>query len=795
MNVQTLPKTTLSLVTGRGQSDTHAIEFNDGRKNPHPSAGHPYAGLTGAELTAMIKNPPTVPKEDAQWIIPSDYKEFDARSHDVQRRKGNFWLLVLDVDDNNLEADFVLQTVQKVVGAGTSILLYSTRSARPDLKKWRAVVPLKNAIAGVDYTDTAQAYFDLLLSESEGELIPDDKLRLPGQVFYLPNRGEFYEYRIAQGNRLSLTDEHPIIARREANRKARAEAEAEAARERARRAAERAARSLDGDKTPVDAFNERHSVADLLERYGYKREAASNDWRSPYQSSGSYATRDYGDYWISLSGSDAAAEIGNKTANGHRHGDAFDLYCHFEHSGNFKRAASAYAKEIDLHGHQQATLTIQLLRQSAETPEPVEDDVSENVPEEVSEGEAGTPWIDAMVKNARGKPLFNTANMLTLFELHPRWKGIFAFDEFRQVKVLTGPIPGSKEPQSTFKTRDLKDADVINAVAWLNRNGFPEASKTVVFDAIETTMQDNTYHPVRKYLNSLPAWDGVPRIASWLVDYCDVATESDDHARYISEIGMRWLISAVARVITPGCKADGVLILEGTQGALKSTTLRTLAGDEWFGDALPPMSSKDASDYLRGKWIIELAELSNINKSEVEVVKAFISREEERFRPAYGRNEISYPRQCVFSGSTNKQDYLRDETGNRRFWPVRVGKRCNVEAIKQDRNMIWAEALHMFRHGEKWWLPEDVVSTAKEQQEKRVAEDAWQSAVMDFANGQQAVSPTQVAHSVLLIGLDKMDRLVTNRITAILTANGWVRTGRFTSGDYKGQAKFERGQE
>ena len=205
------------------------------------------------------------------------------------------------------------------------------------------------------------------------------------------------------------------------------------------------------------------------------------------------------------------------------------------------------------------------------------------------------------------------------------------------------------------------------------------------------------------------------------------------------------------------------------------------------------MASKDASDYLRGKWVIEMAELSNINKSEVEVVKAFISRTEERFRPAYARAEITYPRQCVFAGSTNKTDYLRDETGNRRFWPVRVSDKCDLKGIRAAREQIWAEALAAFRAGEEWWLSEDVIETAKEQQEMRVAQDAWTSAVLDFCTGKDKVSPTQIAREALMFEITKIDRLVTNRITAILAGAGWVRTGKITSGQYKDQAAYARG--
>lgn len=781
---QTTASKAVLFPTGHGKSYTHALLVN-GKPNPSPRAGTPYDGISGIEIARMAASPQSCDKLEAQWAIPSTYLEHDARDHEPQALRGQFRMLVLDVDKNNLDLPFILECVEGVLGKGCSAIAYSTRSSTPEDRRWRVLVPLAEAIPGPDYHDTALAFFALLQDESQGTLIIDPPAARFGQIFFLPNRGEHYEHQLLKGTRVSLTADHPVIQRRENDRDARAEAEAEARKARDERQARRAAVPVSSGETPMDAFNSRHSVADLLMKYGYLRAGSSKDYRSRYQTSGSFATRDMGDHWVSLSGSDDAAGIGFRTSKGSRAGDAFDLYAHYEHDSDLSKAASAYAKEIGLHDMNEATATFELLC---------------GIPKaETTASPASTPgempdWRSLLICNTRGKPVFNTANAMLVMEMHPDWLECFAFDSFRQVKILTSPIPGTKSPRSSFKPRDFKDADAINAVAWFNRNGFPDATKTTVFDAIETIMHEHTYHPVRNYLHDLPAWDGTKRIAAWLKNYCAAKVEGPEHERYVAEVGMRWMISAVARVLQPGCKADGVLILEGEQGAFKSTTLRTICGDEWFGDALPPMSSKDASDYLRGKWIIELAELSNINKSEVEIVKAFISREEERFRPAYGRNEISYPRQCIFAGSTNKSDYLRDETGNRRFWPVRVGRKCDTQGIKRDRNQLWAEALAMYRAGEKWWLEETVIETAKAQQEKRVSEDAWQSTVLDFANKQTAVSPTQIARQALMISLERIDRMVSNRITAILTANGWVRTGKFTSGDNKDQARFERAQ-
>lgn len=784
----------VAFVTGRGQKDTHAITLNDGRKNPSPMAGQPYPVITGREIVAMVQSPPALPKEEGPWFIPSTYAEHDARSHEAQRHRGIFHWLALDVDHNNLSISDIIEALDSVVG-GSSRLIYSTRSTTADNRKWRALIPLAEPVSGADYTEIATAFYDLLEEASGGALIPDRRLSLPGQLVYLPNRGAHYEHHLDKAKRLDLSPSHPVMMTAADTKRKRAEAEREALAERERRAAHRRATAEDSE-SPVDHFNQRNSVEDLLIRYGYKQAGHSRDYRSPYQSSGSYATRCYGDYWISLSGSDGAAEIGTATANGNRHGDAFDLYVHFEHDGDFARAVNHYARDVEILRPASAgdDLGGDFTACNAGGSDDIGGESEGNLPPnddpESSVGDDG--WTDRLVRNSRDTPYFNTANVSLILQNHADWVGCFGFDDFRQVKMLLRPIPGTKAPKSRFEPREFRDSDAVNAVTWFNRHGFHTATKNIIYDAIDAITEENAFHPIRAWLEDLPAVSAPPLLDRWIFDFCGAKASDGAHREYIREVGRKWLISAVARIMRPGCKADGVLILEGAQGGGKSTTLKTLCGEAWFGDALPNMATKDASDYLRGKWIIEMAELSNINKAEVEVVKAFISRTEERFRPAYARTEITYPRQCVFAGSTNKGEYLRDETGNRRFWPVRVGDRIDLKGLKAAREQLWAEALAAYRSGEEWWLSEGVIEAAKAQQDMRVAQDAWETTVLEYAGKNAKVSPTQIAREALMIDMTKIDRLVTNRITAILAGAGYVRAGVISSGQFKGQAAYLR---
>lgn len=398
-------------------------------------------------------------------------------------------------------------------------------------------------------------------------------------------------------------------------------------------------------------------------------------------------------------------------------------------------------------------------------------------------------WEEGLIRDAKGYALFNQYNVAHTLRACPEWDGVFAFNEFTGRKMVMLPIPGSRTSKKHFHVRELADSDILTATAWFNRNRFPKAYKSIIADAIDEVIIEYRFNPVRDYLEAAASnWDGKPRMGGWLEAYCGVQPGDPLEQQYVQEVAAKWLISAIARVMDPGCKADGVLILEGVQGAGKSTAAKVLAGQEFFGDNLPPMHTREASSYVRGRWIIELAELANVSKAEVEIVKAFISRTEERFRPAYGRNEVTYPRQCVFIGSTNRTDYLRDDTGNRRFWPVAID-RVDTAALARDRDQLWGEAVVAYRGGATWWLSEAVERVAQAEQKDRLLEDPWQADVMEKVAGE---TETCVPRIMAEMGIEtgRRDRASSNRIVSILMQNGWVRDGKFTSGSWKGQSKY-----
>ena len=247
-------------------------------------------------------------------------------------------------------------------------------------------------------------------------------------------------------------------------------------------------------------------------------------------------------------------------------------------------------------------------------------------------------------------------------------------------------------------------------------------------------------------------------------------------------------MAAVARALRPGCKADCALVLEGKQGAGKSSILRVLAGEDWFYDGLRDMHSKDASAGLRGKWIIELPELSAMRRSDTEGVKAFLSRTEERYRPAYGRTEVVEPRRCVFAGTTNRNDYLTDDTGGRRFWPVVVGT-VDLDALARDRAQLWAETVKLFRGGEHWWLDQTDESAAAAVVATRAADDPWTADVLRVVDGLSDTS-TRDVFQLLEVSLDRRSRADAMRISGILIRAGWARVGKFTGGQNRDLSRY-----
>ncbi len=386
-------------------------------------------------------------------------------------------------------------------------------------------------------------------------------------------------------------------------------------------------------------------------------------------------------------------------------------------------------------------------------------DQAAEAPESIAQG-----WKTRLLTTLKGKAAACLENALVALRHAPEWHGVLHFNESSmQVTAKSEPPWDSRPVPFTWR-----DDDDVRAAAWMQRQGVM-VGQEVCGQAIQTISRENGFHPIQDYLVSL-RWDGIKRIDDWLTLYLGV-----DPKEYVRAVGAKWLIGVVARVFRPGCKNDTCPIFEGPQGSLKSMMLRTLAGDEFFTDDIAELGSKDSVMQTRGVWIIELAELDAMTKSEASRIKAFMSRQVDRIRLPYGRRVIAVPRECVFAGTVNHDAYLKDETGGRRFWPIRCAA-INIDALRRDRDQLWAEARARFEAGETWWLdsPKLTVAAAAEQQD-RYDEDPWQPLIEKWIDGHEYVTVEQI----LMSCLDKLTRDWTqtdkNRVARSLKALHWER--------------------
>jgi predicted P-loop ATPase len=386
-------------------------------------------------------------------------------------------------------------------------------------------------------------------------------------------------------------------------------------------------------------------------------------------------------------------------------------------------------------------------------------------------------WLSECLCGDKGTPFPNLHNVLVALNSDPLLLEHFAYDLMLQAPLLMRPlnliVPGGAAPDSSdaFKARPATDTDVSRVQEYLQRAGLHNVGRDPVFQAVNAHAEANSFHPVRDYLTRLE-WDGKCRVGGWLTKHLGVPATP-----YVEAIGRMFLISMVARIFDPGCKADYMLVLEGPQGELKSTACGILGGD-WFSDSLPEIGEgKDVLQHLRGKWLIEIAEMHAMNRAETAQLKA-ITRQVDRYRPSYGRMERIQPRECVFIGTTNKDSYLKDETGGRRFWPVRIGA-INVGELRADRDMLFAEAVRLYRGGAQWWpdrdFERDVIAP---EQEQRFEGDAWEEPIAKYVEGKDRVTIKDVANNALSITTERIGTADQHRIRGALTHLGWQSGSR-----------------
>jgi Virulence-associated protein E len=307
-------------------------------------------------------------------------------------------------------------------------------------------------------------------------------------------------------------------------------------------------------------------------------------------------------------------------------------------------------------------------------------------------------WPKGTLKTKDGRPYQNVHNVALALQ-SPDLDGLFTYDEMERKAKVTEPLPDVFDGQASRKSEfpyTFRDEDGIHMQAWFQTIGMTTVAEKTVGSGIYLVGMNRSFHPVKQYLDLLN-WDNTPRLNTWLS--CCLGIEDNE---YHKMVGRKFLLSMIARIYQPGCKVDYMMVLVGEQGKLKSMVASTLAG-KWFSDNLPNLRfEKDAALHMNGKWLIEMGELAAIRKQDDEHIKTFIVRQFDKYRPPYGHVEVDEPRQCVFMGTTNKQDFLHDETGGRRYWPVEVVK-IDIQWLRENRDQLFAEAKACFDKGEAWW--------------------------------------------------------------------------------------------
>jgi predicted P-loop ATPase len=376
--------------------------------------------------------------------------------------------------------------------------------------------------------------------------------------------------------------------------------------------------------------------------------------------------------------------------------------------------------------------------------------------------EAGLLW-------SGGKLEKNLKNTQLILQNESIWSGKVSFDEFAERIVIESSCPANLPYEKSFPL-PWTDVHTTRTAEWLQASRHRlNVGLDVVATAVHHFALTKRFHPLRDRLGALQ-WDGKSRLDTWLTDYLGVAS-----TKYTDLVGAKWVISAVARVMRPGCKADHVLILEGAQGKRKSSAVYALSYG-FFTDELAGLGSKDCAMQLHGAWIIELSELDALAKAEVSKQKAFTSKTFDRYRAPYGRVVVDHPRQCVFVGTVNKDEYLLDETGGRRWWPVRCEGTIDVTGLIRDRDQLWAEAVARFNNSENWWLDGEDEALAKKEQSERFQSDSDDQAVLQFISKLDQVSVRDICINCFGIPESgKHDQRMQNRAAKILVKLGWEK--------------------
>lgn len=617
-----------------------------------------------------------------------------------RRKAGSVaWRSLLTLDADYATEDFI-ETLEQMFGSAA--VVYSTHSHSPDKPRLRVVAPLSRTVTPDEYKALSR-----FIAAEIGIDIFDDSTYEPERLMYWPSTSSDGEF-LARHIEGPWLDPDAVLRRHPEWQDATTWPESS----RATKAREKhAEKQGDPREKPgvIGAFCRTYTVTAAIDKFlGDVYTVCEQPMRYTYTAGTAAAGLVIYDGDLFAFSHHGTDPTGGQLCN------AFDLvrihkFGHLDDDARPDTAVMSLPSQAAMTtwALQDEDVRIDLAdTKAAEAADDFDGPAPEDVPEEKPDR-----WKAKLQYSDKGGLRQTIRNAVVCLQHDPRLKGAVAENQFTRRRMLIHTTPW-RESDRPDLWRDSDDA----GLRYYLEHTYGLTKREAIADAVSTVSLHNAYHPVREYLDGL-TWDGTERIDTLLVHF----TGADD-TPYVRAVSRKWLIAAVSRIREPGCKFDEMLVLVGEQGMGKSTLFARLARrPEWFSDSIMKIEgSKDTMEQLSGKWIIEMGEMTGMKKAEVEAVKAFLSKAEDAYRPAFARYVDNFPRQCVFGGTSNRDDFLQDPTGGRRWWPVvvqdmsRMWKELTPEVVDQ----IWAEADAAYCLGETLTLPREAQQEAAEMQER-----------------------------------------------------------------------------
>lgn len=617
----------------------------------------------------------------------------------------NRWLITLDAD--NADEDFLF-SVDLILG-GSAYVVYSTHSSRPNRLKYRLVFPANRAMLPDEHAAVSRKYADKI-----GMRYFDKTTFDVHRLMYLPScsKDAKPELAIGEGQPADVDDilDEYVDWRDPTEWPRHPDSEKQLS----------AALQKLGDPTEkpgvIGVFCEVYSMTEGVETFladVYTSTAYEDRWT--YTGGSSFGgMRVYDDAW-------AYSEHQSDPANdGHCHNifDLIRIHKFGEMDDNVKE-----------HTPGSKYPSYQAMMKFAANDPGVKKIIMADIKNDFDDLPDDENWEEMLDINPRTKLPDTTAKNAELLLKYGPFKDILAYDAFGNTEVIRGPLPWRDRERPQEEYEPWLGADDKRLEHYFAKMYDFNSSKTIQ-NAFTEVVHKSTFHPIKDYLES-QFWDGIDRVEELFINYLGA---EDTH--YIRTVTRKMLVAAVKRLYEPGCKFDNMLVLVGPQGSHKSSLLAKL-GRKWFSDSLKTFENKEAGEHLQRAWIFELGELSVLKKSELEEVKAFLSKTDDRYRVAYDRQVSEFPRKCVFFGTTNNHNFLQDPTGNRRFWPIDINpeKRqlSHWESLTEEVvGQIWAEALCLYESGESLQLDQEAAREAERVQGLHMEEDPREGIIQRY---------------------------------------------------------------